>query len=110
MTDVISFHDWMTCLLHEGEAVAVIYLDFSRGFDPVSHSILPEKLTTHGLDRFTLCWIKYYLSDQAKRVVEKGIKSSWQPVMSSIPWGSVLEPDLFNIFTDNLGSLIQYLI
>ncbi|GAB0180519.1 hypothetical protein GRJ2_000517200 [Grus japonensis] len=45
-------------LVDEGEAVDVVYLDFSKAFDTVSHSILLEKLAAHGLDEHTLCWVK----------------------------------------------------
>jgi len=37
----------------EGKAADVVYLDFSKAPDTVSHSIL-EKLAAHGLDRYTL--------------------------------------------------------
>ena len=40
LTNLISFYGRATCLLDEGKAVAVVYLDFSKAFDTVSHSIL----------------------------------------------------------------------
>lgn len=42
----------------EGKAVDLVYPDFSKTFDSVSHSILLENLAVHGLDRYTLYWIK----------------------------------------------------
>ncbi|GAB0198925.1 mitochondrial enolase superfamily member 1 [Grus japonensis] len=58
LANLRSFYDKVTCLVDEGEAVDVVYLDFSKAFDTISHSILLEKLAAHSLDGCTLCWVK----------------------------------------------------
>jgi len=62
LTNLISFHDQVTHLVHKGKAVGDIYLDFSKAFDTVPHSILLEKPAAHGLDGCTLHWIKNWLN------------------------------------------------
>ncbi|PKU43553.1 rna-directed dna polymerase from mobile element jockey-like [Limosa lapponica baueri] len=60
LTNLI-FYDKVTHLVDEGKAVDIVYLDFSKAFDKVSHSTLLEKVVAHGLDGNTLHWVRNWL-------------------------------------------------
>lgn len=69
LTILISFCGKVTHLADEGKAIDVVYLDFSKAFDIVHHTILLERLAAHGLQGCTACCIKKWLNGQSQPVV-----------------------------------------
>jgi len=98
LINMIAFCDGVTGWVDEGRAVDVVYLDFSKAFDTVSHNILIGKLRKCGLREWTVRWIENWLNGRAQRVAISSTGSSWRPVAS----GSVLGPVLFNFFIKDL--------
>ena len=63
-TNLVVFSDSITSWVDRGRAVDVIYLDFSKAFDTVSHDILIWKLRKCGIDEWMLRWVENWLSSE----------------------------------------------
>ena len=57
LTNLIAFYDGMTGWVDEGRAMDVVYLDFSKAFDTVSHNILLGNIRKCVLDEWSVRWI-----------------------------------------------------
>ena len=60
-TNLISFFDRVTSPMDKGNAVDIIFLDFSKAFGKVPHDILISKVNRCGLDRPSVRWIHNWL-------------------------------------------------
>ena len=102
LTNLLTFLDRVTGCIDTGDSVDVVFLDFAKAFDKVSHSRLAVKLESHGIKGLLLNWIMQWLHDRKQRVVIRGSFSSWISVLSGVPQCSILEPILFLIYINDL--------
>ena len=101
-----SLEDWTKSLDH-GKDVDVMFYDFKRAFDTLSHSKMILKLESYGIRGNILHWIKDFLTNRTQEVVINQIHSSTQKVLSGVPQGSVLGPILFLIFINDSPDLAE---
>ena len=92
-----------------GQYSCGIFLDLSKVFYTVNHSILLQKLEFYGIRGVALDWIKSYLNNRKQFISVGSTSSELLNISCGVPQGSVLGPFFFSLYMNDISNSTRIL-
>ena len=107
---LIDIYDKISMAIDKSEFSIGIFIDLSKAFDTLNHSILLKKLEHYGIRGIALKWFNSYLSNRKQCVTLNGVTSSLKLITHGVPQGSILGPLLFILYINDIVNCSDLLL
>lgn len=104
---LLSLTDFIKHSIDSGNFSGSVFLDLTKAFDTLNHSILFNKLDSYGITGPPLNFLKSYLFNRQNVVFTGGSYSNTKITNQGVPQGSILGPLLFIIYINDLPDVIS---
>lgn len=94
--------------LNKKHSIIAVFIDLKRAFETIDQKILLEKLEGIGIRDVELDWFRNFLTNRKQRTIIGSTLSEEVDVKIGLPQGSVLAPILFNIYINDINSVLKF--
>ena len=105
-TCLIDLSDFIRGEMSNGNLVGMVCIDLQKAFDTVEHTILLSKLSAIGFSDSAVNWFRSYLESRVQCTEVDGQRSSFLEISCGVPQGSILGPQLFLIYVNDMYSCL----
>ena len=99
---LLKFNDRVSSALAAREHVVGVFMDLSKAFDTLDHTILLSKLDHYGVRGIALQWFSSYLTVRRQFTHYNSVNSDVLYLTCGVPQGSILGSLLFLIYINDI--------
>ena len=94
--------------MDNGCLTRAVFLDLTKAFDTINHSLLLEKLSNLGVDDGARTWFTSFLTNRKQVTNCNDVCSDGDPISIGVAQGSILGPLLFIIDMNDLPTVLEF--